>query len=161
MPRETGSWQLPERNSDSPADPAAHRHRLRQQQRKIFWQTFFLWSRGEGSVRTNCRSAMPIHRIGRPCIPATNASGGKQGIELTERIVQYPRQNSAANKLDYRAYSTFRVSRKTVTLISPGYVKVCSIAPAISRLILAAWRSFTREESTMMRISRPAWTANA
>jgi hypothetical protein len=61
----------------------------------------------------------------------------------------------------HRANSEARVSRITVTLIWPGYVISLSILRATSRASRVAASSFTAPGSTMTRISRPAWTANA
>jgi len=61
--------------------------------------------------------------------------------------------------ISYRAYSTLRTSRITVTLISPGYCISLSIFLAMSRAILALILSSTSLASTITRTSRPAWMA--
>ena len=58
-----------------------------------------------------------------------------------------------------RAVASARVSRSTVTLISPGKVISCSTCLAISCAILNAYASSAFLASTTTRTSRPAWMA--
>src|SRR5919204_1027340 len=59
----------------------------------------------------------------------------------------------------FRATSTARLSRITVTLIWPGYSSWSSISRAISCESSTAWSSSTSFGLTITRISRPAWSA--
>ena len=67
-----------------------------------------------------------------------------------------PSRSDVAGECRYLAYSMARVSRKTVTLICPGYWSSSSILFAISRAIVTAVVSSISWGLTSTRISRPA-----
>jgi chromate reductase len=67
--------------------------------------------------------------------------------------------NMAFPFFGYRAYSTQRTSRSSVTLISPGYVISSSIFLAMSLAIFVEAPSSTLSALTITRTSLPAWMA--
>ena len=70
-----------------------------------------------------------------------------------------PTSLTVSTSATYRAYSTTRISRMTVTLICPGYCNSFSIFRAISLESQKACSSLILSLSTMIRISRPACKA--
>ncbi len=70
-----------------------------------------------------------------------------------------PHLAEGGTPLPYLAYSIWRISRMTMTLIWPGYTSVSSILFTMSLARVAAAMSSTDSGFTMMRISLPACMA--
>ena len=71
-------------------------------------------------------------------------------------VADHQDAHGVVGEAPYRAYSTARVSRMTMTLIWPGYSMESWIFLVMSRAIRMAARSSTFSGCTITRTSRPA-----